>query len=300
MDPDTQIPRPIDEVWRDDRSHLLALATRMLGDAAEAEDAVQEAFDRLARVELAEILDVRGWLAVVVRRLCLDRIKSARSRREVVSAFDGDQLAGSGEGTGGDDPSDRVTLDEQVQLALAVVLDRLSPAERTSFVLHDVFGFSFAAVGEIVGRTPAACRQLASRARRTIRDDGPGASAVHTNEPSPSAVVAERFVAACAGGDIAALVEVLDPEVVGVATLLGHGPLVELSGRPAVAERLLGMFGPHSDMVLVAVPVGDSASIIAFRGGQVVAVLQIEVEHDVVHHISSFVRAPGSDDQVVG
>src|SRR3954468_15545430 len=155
-----------DEVWREDRGRMLALARRTLGDAAEAEDVVQEAFGRLARVDLDELQDVRGWLAVVVRRLCLDRIRSAHFRRESVtlgSLPDGvislpPELAA--------DPADRITLDDQVQLALAVVLGRLSPAERTAFVLHDIFGFPYAAVGEIVGRSTTACRQLASRARR--------------------------------------------------------------------------------------------------------------------------------------
>src|SRR5213595_2385467 len=162
-----------DAAWREDRGRMLGLARRMLGDAAEAEDVVQEAFGRLARVDLDELEDVHGWLAVVVRRLCLDRIRSARVRHESTtlgSLPDGvislpPELAA--------DPADRITLDDQVQLALAVVLDRLSPAERTAFVLHDIFGFPYAAVGEIVGRSTAACRQLASRARRAIRE-GPG------------------------------------------------------------------------------------------------------------------------------
>ena len=153
-----------EEVWRTDRGRMVGLARRTLGDAAEAEDVVQEAFGRLARVDLDELEDVSGWLAVVVRRLCLDRIRSAHFRHESVTLGvlpDGvislpPELAA--------DPADRITLDDQVQLALAVVLDRLSPAERTAFVLHDIFGFPYAAVGEVVGRSTAACRQLASRA----------------------------------------------------------------------------------------------------------------------------------------
>src|SRR5262249_36500865 len=152
-------------LWRQDRARMLGFARRTLGDAGEAEDVVQEAFGRLARVELDELDDVHGWLAVVVRRLGLDRIRSARLRHESVtlgSLPDGTislppELAA--------DPADRVTLDDQVQLALAVVLQRLSPAERTAFVLHDIFGFPYAAVSEVVGRSTVACRQLASRAR---------------------------------------------------------------------------------------------------------------------------------------
>jgi len=184
---------------------MLGLARRTLGDTTEAEDVVQEAFGRLARVDLDELEDVMGWLAVVVRRLCLDRIRSAHFQHESVtlaSLPDGvislpPELAA--------DPADRITLDDQVQLALAVVLDRLTPAERTSFVLHDIFGFPYAAVGETVGRWTAACRQLASRARRAIREGSDGRRddirrADIENEQHRA--VSERFIEACAGGDI--------------------------------------------------------------------------------------------------
>src|SRR4051794_11306202 len=241
MDHESAAPPPVsvdprfDGVWREDRGRMLALARRTLGDGAEAEDVVQEAFSRLARVDLDELQDVGGWLAVVVRRLCLDRIRSAHFRHESVtlgSLPDGvislpPELAG--------DPADRITLDDQVQLALAVVLDRLSPAERTAFVLHDIFGFPYAAVGEIVGRSTTACRQLASRARRAIRE---GADVRHEEvrrtdiEDAQHRAVSERFIEACAGGDISVLMEVLDPDVVGEATLFGFGPLVASAGRP--------------------------------------------------------------------
>src|SRR3954465_12341720 len=155
--------------WRANRRFVQQLATRTLGDAVEAEDVVQETFDRLARVDPAELDDVRGWLAVVARRLGLERIRSAYARRESVTGAPMADLGTNLHRTDSVDPADRVTLDDEIQVALAVVLDRLTPAERTAFVLPDLFGFSFAAVGEIVGRTPAACRQLASRARRSVR-----------------------------------------------------------------------------------------------------------------------------------
>src|SRR4051794_7866876 len=136
--------------WRANRRFVQQLATRTLGDAVEAEDVVQETFDRLARVDPAELDDVRGWLAVVARRLCLDRIRSAYARRESVTGAPMADLGTNLHRTDSVDPADRVTLDDEIQVALAVVLDRLTPAERTAFVLHDVFGFSFAAVGEIV------------------------------------------------------------------------------------------------------------------------------------------------------
>jgi RNA polymerase sigma-70 factor (ECF subfamily) len=263
----------------------------MLGDPAEAEDVIQDAFDRLTRVDLDEIEDVRGWLAVVVRRLCLDRIRSARSRREVSSGSDlvdgfamlqGDRTA---------DPADRVTLDDQVQLALAVVLDRLTPAERTAFVLHDVFGFSFEAIAEIVGRTPTACRQLASRARRSVRT---GADPVEPDRTSVRCrVLAERFIAACAGGDITELMQALDPDVVGVATLFGHGPIVRQEGRPEVAQRLIGLFGPGTETRLVPFAVERDPGAIAFVHGRLAAVIHLEETDGLVRHISSLVMPPG-------
>jgi RNA polymerase sigma-70 factor, ECF subfamily len=288
------LPRRFDDLWHDHRAHLLALATRMLGDPAAAEDVVQEAYGRLARLapaDLDAIDDPGGWLAVTVRRRCLDRIRSAAFRREVI--------AGPGaraEPSDPADPADRVTLDDQVQAALAVVLDRLTPAERTAFVLHDVFGFPFAAVGEVVGRTPAACRQLASRARRAVRSgDRPGdqgMAAAAGVEAERRREVAERFVAACDGGDLAALMAVLDPAVDGEAILLGHGPLLAAAGRAEVAERLLALFGPGSHRRLMALPLGDAGGAIAYdvARGRVVAVVRLDLAAGLVRHIHTYVR----------
>jgi RNA polymerase sigma-70 factor, ECF subfamily len=288
------LPRRFDDLWHDHRAHLLALASRMLGDPAAAEDVVQEAYGRLARLAPADrdaIDDPGGWLAVTVRRRCLDRIRSAAFRREVV--------AGPGsraEPPDPADPADRVTLDDQVQAALAVVLDRLTPAERTAFVLHDVFGFPFAAVGEIVGRTPAACRQLASRARRAVRSGDrhgdPGATAAAGAEAGRRREVAQRFVAACDGGDLAALMAVLDPAVDGEAILLGHGPLLASAGRAEVAERLLALFGPGSHRRLMALPLGDAGGAIAYdvTRGRVVAVVRLDLAAGRVRHIHTYVR----------
>lgn len=280
--------RSFDDVWSDDRGYLVGLASRMLGNRAEAEDVIQEAFVRLARFELDEIDDVRGWLAVVVRRLCLDRIRSAHSRRESASAaeFAEGQLPLLSHHVG--DPADRVTLDDQVRLALSIVLDRLTPAERTAFVLHDVFGFPFGAVAQIVGRTPAACRQLASRARRLIRAD---AQPVRPDaEMTNHRILTERFIAACAGGDITALMAVLDPDIVGEATLIGHGPLVRLEGRPAVAQRLLALFGPGTNRLLVPVAVEREPGVVAYERGRVTALLVLDEANGRVHHIRTFVK----------
>jgi RNA polymerase sigma-70 factor, ECF subfamily len=275
-----------DAAWRDEHGYLVALATRMLGDRASAEDVVQEAFGRLAVAAIADIDDVGRWLTVVVRRLCLNRLSSAYSRREAVGdvAAVADQIGG---GAGAGDPADRVTLDDQVRLALGLVLDRLSPAERTAFVLHDVFGFPFDEIGEIVGRSATACRQLASRARRAIRAD---AAPARRDAPSPAAdELAERFIAACAGGDLAALMAVLDPDVVGQATLLGHGPLDRSEGALEVATKVLRLFGPGTGSVLVPVAVEGGPGIVATRNGMVVAIT-LDERDGLVHHIRSFVR----------
>jgi len=290
------MPDPrLDVAWRDDRRYLLSLAKRTLGDSAAAEDVVQEAFGALVKMPPGEVDDVRGWLTVVVRRLSLNRLRSAYSRRESVA----DTLPEDG---GTDDPADRVTLDDQVRQALAVVLDRLSPAERTSFVLHDVFGFPFGAVAEIVGRTPAACRQLASRARRSVRagddvgtdtDDTDGTSTDgerHLVTPAAArhSLLAERFVAAASGGDLAALVEVLDPDVAGDAVLVGHGPFVHAEGFDQVAGRLLRLFGPATGMDLVPFPVEDQAGVVAVIQGRVHAVILL-TGTDTVRLIQAYV-----------
>jgi RNA polymerase sigma-70 factor, ECF subfamily len=168
----------IGEAWRKHRRYLLDVAYRMLGTVTEAEDVVQEAFARLLREDIGEIEDVRGWLVVVTTRLSLDQLRSARAKREAyVGPWLPEPLI---EPPGaGPDPVDRITLDDSVRMAMLVVLERLTPAERAAFVLHDVFRFSFDEVAEIVGRSTSACRQLATRARRRIREEtGPARFAV--------------------------------------------------------------------------------------------------------------------------
>ena len=176
MERDDKSIDELNEVWAPERPYLLRVAQRVLEGRDGAEDVVQEALGRLVRADA--ISDVRGWLTVVVRNIAIDRVRSAHSRHET----GGDQALGIA--AGGVDPVDRVTLDDQVQRALAIVLDRLSPPERTAFVLHDIFGFSFIEVGQIVGRTPAACRQLASRARRSIRSDSPALTPASPASPT--------------------------------------------------------------------------------------------------------------------
>lgn len=191
------------------RPRLLRQAYSQLGSLAEAEDVVQDAWLRLQRTDVAAIDDLEGWLVTAVGRLALDALGSARVRRErYVGPWLPDPIVAAAGDDG--DPADQVTLDETVSHALLFVLERLSPAERTAFILHDVFGYSFAEIGEVVGRTPAAARQLASRARRRIVQERPRQSGSH--EQQRQAVAA--FSAAATEGDIQALLAVLDPDVV--------------------------------------------------------------------------------------
>jgi RNA polymerase sigma-70 factor, ECF subfamily len=186
------------------RPRLLRLAYSELGDLGEAEDVVQEAWLRLERTDAATIENLDGWLTTVVARLALDRLRSARARRETyVGPWLPEPLPSA-------DPADRVTLDESVSYALLTVLEQLSPAERAAFVLHDVFDMPFGEVAEVVGRTPEAVRQLAARARRHVTSERPRFAA----SPDEHDRAVRAFAQAIAAGDLAGLVAVLDPDFV--------------------------------------------------------------------------------------
>ena len=189
------------------RPRLLRLAYSQLGDLGEAEDVVQEAWLRLERTDTESIDDLDAWLTTVVGRLSLDALRSARVRRET---YVGPWLPEPVVSFAADDPADRVTLDESVSYALLALLEQLSPAERTAFVLHDVFDVPFDEVGEVVGRRPEAVRQLASRARRHVAHQRPRFEA----SPDQHDRAVRAFAHAVAEGDLEALVAVLDPDVV--------------------------------------------------------------------------------------
>jgi RNA polymerase sigma-70 factor (ECF subfamily) len=229
--------------WQEHRSYLVDLAFRMLGDIGDAEDMVQEAFSRLSRDRIDQIDDLRGWLIVVTGRLCLDQIRSARSRRERTHDFGPTDTGVLDPEPAAVDPADRITLDDSVRLALLVVLERFSPSERVVFVLHDIFGMPFDTVSETVGRTPATCRQIARRARQKIEAaEGSNRFDVTSSE---SRMVTERFIAACAGGDLEGLLEVLDPGVSGDADIF---PRVAV-GAQSVARNVLFYWGRKATLV---------------------------------------------------
>jgi len=267
------------ETWRDNHRYLLSVAFRILGTISEAEDVVQEGFARLVDADRDAIDDVRGWLVVVVSRLCFDQLRSARWQRQVPATSASEHRAASDS-----DPADRVTLDDEVRLALHVVMARLTPAERTAFVLHDVFDYSFEDVGAVVGRSPAACRQLATRARRHLRTDG--GSARSTVESAEKRRVADEFITACSTGDLERLLSVLDPDVEGGAAPGGAlGPRRPIVGQDAVARLTLHYLGPKSSTTLLLVPTGDEPTVVAIRDRRVIATLALSVEADLIHHI---------------
>ncbi|MBE2319369.1 RNA polymerase sigma factor SigJ [Solirubrobacter sp. CPCC 204708] len=190
------------------RPRLVRIAYSELGDLSEAEDVVQEAWLRLERAGADSVCDLERWLTVVVARLALDALRSARARRETyVGPWLPEPLL-SPDAT--EDPADRVTLDETVSYALLAVLEQLSPAERTAFVLHDVFDVPFDEVADVVGRTPQAVRQLASRARRHVEHQRPRFQPTRAEHDD----AVRAFASAIAEGDLAELIAVLDPDVI--------------------------------------------------------------------------------------
>ena len=223
------------ERFEENRTHLRAVAYRMLGSLSEAEDAVQETWLRLSRSDTSGVENLGGWLTTVVARVCLDMLRSRKSRREEsLGARVSGPMAVRAEGA---DPEQEALLSDSVGLALLVVLETLTPAERLAFVLHDMFSVPFDEIAPIVGRSPDAARQLASRARRRVR----GADASHDQDLTRQREVVDAFLAAARDGDFDALVAVLDPDVVlrsDRAALPAIAPR-EVRGAPAVARRAL-------------------------------------------------------------
>jgi RNA polymerase sigma-70 factor, ECF subfamily len=272
------------DAWANPHRFLLDVAYRLLGSYSDAEDIVQEAFSRLLRTDLDPIEDARAWLVVVVSRLCLDQLRSARVQREAyIGPWFPEPLIFSDDAA--TDPADVVTMDESVRFALLVVLERMSPAERVVFVLHDVFDFPFEKIAPMVGRTLAACRQLASRARKRVEEEA--GSARFTIDPAEQRRVVDAFVAACAGDDIEALLRVLDPSVIGWADLGGALPAVSQPnvGRRTVAARVMQFFGAGSGNELVAKVINGEPSVVAFFEGAVVSVLALSVTDHLISRV---------------
>jgi RNA polymerase sigma factor (sigma-70 family) len=222
------------EKFEASRTHLRAVAYRMLGSRSEAEDAVQEAWLRLNRSDMSGVGNLGGWLTTVVSRVCLDMLRSRKSRREEPLESPGQEPIADR----GDSPEHEAFMADQVGLALLVVLETLAPAERIAFVLHDMFDLPFDEIAPIVGRSPIAARQLASRARRRVQGENPVASADRTRQRQ----VVDAFLTASRGGDFNALLAVLDPDVVFRAdrTAVTLGASAEVRGAAAVAGTFSG------------------------------------------------------------
>ena len=220
------------ECFEAHRPRLRAVAYRMLGSGAEADDALQEAWMRLSRSDTSAVENMSGWLTTIVARVCLDLLRSRQSRREQLA---GEHLPEPVPDTGDTDgPEQQALLADSVGLALLVVLDTLSPAERLTFVLHDMFDVPFDQIASIVERSPVAARQLASRARRRVRAAGPGPG----SEPARQREVVSAFLAASRRGDFAALIALLDPHVALRTDREGVrlGAPEEILGARAVAD----------------------------------------------------------------
>ncbi|MEV0687260.1 RNA polymerase sigma factor SigJ [Nocardia sp. NPDC050378] len=270
-----------------ERRQLLNLAYRLLGSLAEAEDVVQETYARwyaMSEQRRAEVTAPGAWLTTVAGRICLDLLGSARARRErYVGEWIPEPVPGRSDffgGTAAPDPADRVTLDESISMAFLVVLDSMTPAERVAFVLHDVFRYSFAEVAEVVGRTPAACRQLASSARRRI----------DTSPRPPETARAElvrSFKRAWEAGDIEALVGLLDPAAVATADSGGLVPAFRepLVGSGEIATAWIHIATRLSTVVLVERMVNGQLGLVAEADGTVVSVYSFDIVDDRISRI---------------
>jgi RNA polymerase sigma-70 factor (ECF subfamily) len=255
-----------------ERRRLTNLAYRLLGSLAEAEDAVQETYARWFAMspQQQEAIESPGaWMTTVAGRICLDQLRSARARREsYVGEWIPEPLPDPTGGTPAD-PADRVTLDESVSMAFLVVLESMTPAERVAFILHDVFGYPFAEVAEIVGRTPAACRQLASSARRRIRAAQP--------PPTPAAEMAgvvREFRRAWEAKDVQALIGLLDPDAVAIADGGGLVPaeLRPLEGGERIARTFIAFADRLPGITLLESTVNGQPGLVVQQEGVIVTV----------------------------
>ena len=291
----TTPPEPDLETVMRERRQLINLTYRLLGSLAEAEDAVQETYTRwyaMSEDERRAIESPGAWLTTVASRICLNVLSSARARRETyVGDWLPEPLPGSAGWTGASpaaatDPADRITLDESVSMAFLVVLESMTPAERVAFVLHDVFGYPFAEVAEITGRSPAACRQLASSARRRI-------SAARTRPASVTpaarrAGIVSDFKAAWQAKDIAALIGLLDPDATAVADSggLALSFLDPIEGAEQIARGWIEIANrTQGALTLLERTVNGQPGLVAEQDGVVVTVFAFDIADDQIKHI---------------
>ncbi len=250
------------------RPRLRSLAYRMLGSLSEADDAVQEAWLRLQRTGADEIDNLEAWLTTVVARICLNTVRARSTRREQpLDGFVPEPLVSP---AAGEDPEYEALLSDAVGVALQVVLDTLAPAERVAFVLHDMFAVPFNEIASLLDRSPAATRQLASRARQRVHDTAPAPDA----DIRAQRTIVEAFFAAARDGDLDALVAVLDPEI--VIRNHHHERVTELRGAERAARGALqfSRFAPFVQPALI----NGAAGVVAFDGDQPFALLAFTVQ----------------------
>ncbi len=273
-------PQWLAEQFEAERPHLRAVAYRMLGSLAEAEDAVQETWLHVSRSDAGAVANLGGWLTTAVARICLNMLHARKARREEsLEATWIDLITGA---SGGSDPQEEAELADSVGLALLVVLDTLTPAERLAFVLHDIFAVPFEEIAPLVERSPTAARQLASRARRRVQ----GAASESSDDLVTSREVVDAFLAATRGGDFAALLTVLAPDVTFRAdhVAVSRGATGESRGAAVVARQLTG---PHRAGTPFAQPVlvdGTVGVVVAPRG-RLLHVIRLTIRHGKVAEI---------------
>jgi RNA polymerase sigma-70 factor (ECF subfamily) len=297
-------PDPGQSALMSERRQLINIAYRLLGSLADAEDVVQEAYARwyaMSDQRRKAIQSPGAWLTTVASRICLDLLGSARARRErYVGEWVPEPLPDRAEWVSGRsggttvDPADRVTLDESINMAFLVVLESMTPAERVAFILHDVFRYSFPEVAEIVGRTPAACRQLASSARRRVgASRAPATTTATATATTTATATAQRagivrdFKRAWQAKDIDALIGLLDPD----ATATGDGgglvsaELRPIEGGEQVARYLVDLAGRAADLTLLERTVNGQPGLVAQRDGVTVSVMAFDVAGGRIKHL---------------
>jgi RNA polymerase sigma-70 factor, ECF subfamily len=275
-----------------ERRQLINLAYRLLGSLADAEDVVQETYARWYAMspQQQEAIESPGaWLTKVASRICLDLLGSARVRRErYVGEWIPEPLPDRAEWTSGRsggttiDPADRVTLDESINMAFLVVLESMTPAERVAFILHDIFRYPFSEVAEIVGRTPSACRQLATSARRRIR-----ASQAPATPTAQQADIVRKFKQAWVAKDINALIGLLDPDATAIADGGGlvSAVLLPIEGCEQIARFAVDAVGRVPDLTLLERTVNGQPGLVAQQDGVTVMVMAFDVAGDRIKHI---------------
>jgi RNA polymerase sigma-70 factor (ECF subfamily) len=292
MSPEHGRPDPSLSVIMGERRQLINLAYRLLGSLADAEDVVQETYARwyaMSPQQRDAIESPGAWLTKVAGRICLDVLGSARARRErYVGEWIPEPVPEPREWINGRsgaapvDPADRVTLDESVNMAFLVVLESMTPAERVAFILHDVFRYSFDEVADIVGRTPAACRQLASSARRRIRT-----SQAQAAPTARRAGIVRDFKRAWQARDIDALIVLLDPDAIAIGDGGGlvSAALHPIEGGTEVARFFVDIAGRSADLTILERTVNGQPGLVAQQDGVTVSVMAFDITGDRIRHI---------------